>query len=110
MSSRPVLLVLCALLAACAAQVERPPGDLRVVVRFATSTDPADPALVERMTRSVGSDVRLSTQISDTEAAYWIKCTVRDPDCNDRMARLSSLPGVDGVAPDRFRYPTEPTR
>ncbi len=105
-----LLIVLSALAAACATPVEVAPGDLRVIVRFGSSTDPANPALLERMSRAVGSEVRLSSQISDEAAAYWISCTVDDPYCDDRMLRLGHAADIIGIQPDRFRYPTEPTR
>ncbi|MCB1890461.1 MAG: hypothetical protein KDH20_22845 [Rhodocyclaceae bacterium] len=102
--------LLAALVTACASPVEVPPGDLRVIVRFGSSTDPADPALLARMSQAVGSPVQLSSQISDRESAYWIRCTVSDPYCDDRMLRLFHAGDIIGIDPDRFRYPTEPTR
>lgn len=110
MSKLAPVALLSMLITACASPVEVPPGDLRVIVRFATSTDPTDPALLERMSRAVGSEVRLSAQISDIEAAYWIRCTVSDPYCDDRMLRLGRAGGIEGIQPDRFKYPTEPAR
>jgi len=98
------------LLAACASKVAQPPGKLRVWIAFEGSTDPADPALIHRLSAAAGTEMRLAARITDTEAAYWISCTVRDPFCDDSMSRILTVPGVRGTTPDRFRYPSDPAR
>ncbi|MCB1927943.1 MAG: hypothetical protein KDH17_07885 [Rhodocyclaceae bacterium] len=104
-------LLLSALLAtACASPVAQPPGDLRVIVRFGKSTDPVDPVLLRRLSAAARSEVRVSARITDTESAYWLSCTEGDPFCEDMMLRLLAVPPVDEVIPDRYRYPSEPTR
>jgi len=95
---------------ACATKVAQPPGKLRVMVTFDRSTDPADPEFIRRLSAAAGTEVRLSSRITDTEAAYWISCTVRDPVCDDSMQRIMTVSGVGGLRPDRFRYPSDPAR
>ena len=110
-TSRNLLTILAgAALAACATSVEVPPGALRAIVRFSASVDPGDSAFLARLSTLTGTSVRLSSLVSDREAAYWLRCTVRDPNCHNILGRLSSDPLIDGVQPDRYRYPTEPPR
>ncbi|MCB1910059.1 MAG: hypothetical protein KDH15_22070 [Rhodocyclaceae bacterium] len=104
------LLLGALLLSSCASPVTQPPGDLRVIVRFGASTDPVDPALLRRLSDAARSEVRVSARITDTESAYWLRCTERDPFCEDMMLRLLAVPPVEEVMPDRYRYPSEPTR
>lgn len=104
--------LLAALLAAaCAgAGVERVPGELRVIVQFSRSVAPGDPALLREMRIATGAEIILSSMMTDTEAAYWIKCDLSDPSCDVKMARLMLVPGIAYVQPDRYRYPSEPSR
>ena len=95
-------------LAACASTVESPPGELRAIVQFARSLATGDAAMLERLAVVTGTSVRLSSMVSDREAAYWLRCTVRDPNCHNMMGRLMSDPLVTDVQPDRYRYPTDP--
>ena len=104
------LLLGALLLSACASPVVQPPGDLRVIVRFGQSTDPVDPALLGRLSAAARSDVRPSAGITDTESAYWLRCIPSDPFCEEIMLRLLAVPPVDEIIPDRYRYPSEPTR
>ena len=99
-----------ALTGACATTAEGPPGELRVIVQFSRSVTPSDPELLKRLERATNTSVRLSSMISDTEAAYWLRCTVRDPTCDALMGRLMEEPRVMNVQPDRFRYPSDPPR
>lgn len=97
-------------LGGCAVAAVAPPGELRILVQFARSVDPSDPALLQRLTAAAGTSVSLSSLVSDTEAAYWLKCTARDANCFAIMGRLSLEPLIISLQPDRYRYPADPPR
>lgn len=103
-------LLIAGLLAGCASATVTPPGELRVIVRFGRSVSAADPEWLNRLSALTGTSVRLSSMVSDTEAAYWLKCAAKDPNCNEAMGRMMTVPGVIGLQPDRYRYPTDPPR
>lgn len=113
---RTTALALClatlfaAALGGCASAAVSPPGELRVIVQFKRSVSPVDPDILRRLSVVSGTSVRVSAAVSDTEAAYWLNCTPKDPLCHDAMGRLVIEPIVGNVQPDRYRYPTDPPR
>lgn len=107
----PTLVLSAVLIAAgCATDIEYPPGELRVILQFSRSVDPRDPKLLGQLEAYAGTSVRLSALVSDKEAAFWLKCKVRDPECREILGRLATVPVVVGLQPDRYRLPSDPTR